>query len=330
MDRRDRPARWTWCRVTRRIGHSAWIGEVPDAAAGRTGDRPVGAAARTLEKHDLARETLDRYRELNLLYRASETIGACLDAADVPRLVLAEAQHVDPVRCGRGLLPASPGAPTGMPAGRPGAMTRRGLLVRGRPGRGWHGPRVARTSPSGRIATGAGRPARAGVPISCGDVVLGIVVLGRLADARAFTAGDEKLLLGLASQAGIALERASAARAGDAAPAARRGARRRAPNPAHLAAVGAAGHSRLALRRQLPAPRVRSEATSTTSSTRRSLGSGSAWSIADVTGKGVPAALMMAYSRAVLRAESMAGRAALTCSPTPTERSWRNGGRGCS
>ena len=30
--------------------------------------------------------------------------------------------------------------------------------------------------------------------------------------------------------------------------------------------------------------------------------------IADVTGKGVPAALMMAYSRAVVRAESMAGR----------------------
>ncbi len=32
------------------------------------------------------------------------------------------------------------------------------------------------------------------------------------------------------------------------------------------------------------------------------------FAIADVTGKGVPAALMMAYSRAVLRAESMAGR----------------------
>ncbi len=32
--------------------------------------------------------------------------------------------------------------------------------------------------------------------------------------------------------------------------------------------------------------------------------------IADVTGKGVPAALMMAYSRAVLRAQSMAGQLA--------------------
>ena len=29
---------------------------------------------------DLARETLERYREINLLYRASETIGASLDA----------------------------------------------------------------------------------------------------------------------------------------------------------------------------------------------------------------------------------------------------------
>ena len=39
----------------------------------------------------LGHETLDRYREINVLYRVGETIGASLAAAEIPNLLLSEA-----------------------------------------------------------------------------------------------------------------------------------------------------------------------------------------------------------------------------------------------
>jgi len=44
-----------------------------------------------LEKQDVVQETLERYREINLLYRIGEAIGACLEASEIPHLVLSEA-----------------------------------------------------------------------------------------------------------------------------------------------------------------------------------------------------------------------------------------------
>jgi hypothetical protein len=64
-------------------------------------------AAQTIETRDIARETLERYREINLLYQIGETIGSCLDAAEIPGMALAEAQRAIRAEAGTVLLPAS-------------------------------------------------------------------------------------------------------------------------------------------------------------------------------------------------------------------------------
>ncbi|HEY8168492.1 MAG TPA: PP2C family protein-serine/threonine phosphatase [Candidatus Limnocylindrales bacterium] len=264
-----------------------------------------------LEKHHLARETLDRYRELNLLYRASATIGACLDAADLPRLVLSEAQHAIPFDAGAVLLPVSPGVADWQPAGTTGREDTIANLLAAAADL----VDVARTTGRPDIAVWpdapAGRPATAiGVPIRVGDDVLGVVVLGRLAGARAFTAGDEKLMLGLAGEAGIALERASMQERET----------RRLQLEEELAV---ARRIQLTLLPSAP-PVIPGWRFAASYVAARQVG-GDFYDfivqavprqrlglvIGDVTGKGVPAALMMAYTRAVLRAESMADRAPL-------------------
>src|SRR4028118_992784 len=47
-----------------------------------------------LEKKTLARETLDKYKELNLIYNISERITACLDLKEVAKLVIDEARKL--------------------------------------------------------------------------------------------------------------------------------------------------------------------------------------------------------------------------------------------
>src|SRR4028119_1590027 len=47
-----------------------------------------------LEKKTLARETLDKYKELNLIYNISERITACLDLKEVAKLVIDEARRL--------------------------------------------------------------------------------------------------------------------------------------------------------------------------------------------------------------------------------------------
>jgi sigma-B regulation protein RsbU (phosphoserine phosphatase) len=231
---------------------------------------------------DLARETLDRYRELNLLYRASETIGASLDAEEIPRLMLGEAERVMPSDDATFLLgDAEPPAEW---------ASARSLID------------AVRTT---------GRPdyteSALCVPVRAGEKVLGVVVVGRSPGRRSFTASDEKLLLGLASETGVALERARL----------HEHETRRLQLEEELAV---AHRIQLTL---LPStvPAIAGWQFAATYRAARQVG-GDFYDflddardehrlgivIADVTGKGVPAALMMAYSRAVLRAESMAGR----------------------
>jgi len=66
------------------------------------GPRPAGAvasvlsyaAARETDKRALAREALDRYRELNLIYDLAEQIGATLEVDAVVRVAVAEASRL--------------------------------------------------------------------------------------------------------------------------------------------------------------------------------------------------------------------------------------------
>lgn len=66
------------------------------------GPRPAGsiaavlayAAARETDKRSLAREALDRYRELNLIYDLADEIGATLETDAVAQVAVAEASRI--------------------------------------------------------------------------------------------------------------------------------------------------------------------------------------------------------------------------------------------
>jgi len=248
------------------------------AAAGE----PAAAGDTQKLLRDLARETLERYREINVLYRASETIGASLDADEVPRLLIDEARRVIPFDA---------------------AVV---LVGEERPAAEW-APQQALIS----SVRSSGRPDYTDtalcVPLRAGEQVLGMMVVRRADAAKSFTAGDEKLLFGLASQAGVALERA----------------RMHLQETRRLQLEEELAVARRIQLTLLPAapPTVPGWSFAATYEAAREVG-GDFYDfldhalterrrlvivIADVTGKGVPAALMMAYSRAVLRAESMAG-----------------------
>jgi sigma-B regulation protein RsbU (phosphoserine phosphatase) len=235
--------------------------------------------------HDLARETLERYRELNVLYRASETIGASLDADEVPQLLINEAQRVIPSDSAVVLL--------GDTAPPPEWATAVSLIESVK--------HTQRPDYSDSAMC---------VPIRAGEKVLGVVVLGRGDGRKTFTAGDEKLLLGLAGQAGVALERA----------------RLHEQETIRLRLeeeLAVAHRIQLTLLPSHP-PVVDGWTFAATYQAARQVG-GDFYDfldlsvderrlglvIADVTGKGVPAALMMAYSRAVVRAQSMTGSSPL-------------------
>ena len=50
--------------------------------------------SRSMDSRELAQEVLERYREINLLYKIGETIGASLDPEVIPGLILKEAVQV--------------------------------------------------------------------------------------------------------------------------------------------------------------------------------------------------------------------------------------------
>ncbi len=158
------------------------------------------------EKRAIAQETLDRYREINLLYKISETISTNMDPAQIPGLVLAEANRIIPASVGMVALVGEL-ADELYPAAQFGDVQQTQALGALFP------------EPFAQVLS-AGRPAiftdlvSQGVPM--GPVVcaplrsqwraFGVILLGRPAGDLVFTAGEEKLLMALASQAAVAAE----------------------------------------------------------------------------------------------------------------------------
>jgi sigma-B regulation protein RsbU (phosphoserine phosphatase) len=160
------------------------------------------------EKRSLARETLERYREINLLYHLAERFGASLDEGEILQIVLAEARRVIPAVCGVVLLREAATDPMGMRASFGDRNNTRAVeslledLVRQNP---------MLRSPN--ILTNLGNPDRAletvlYAPLSIRAGFSGLVAVGRYAGQPEFTAGEMKLLLALAGHAAIAVETA--------------------------------------------------------------------------------------------------------------------------
>lgn len=167
----------------------------------------------------LAREALDRYREINLLYRIHETIGASLDLDEVIRRVLTESTHTIHADGGSVLLPDDL---TGQlraygSAGLDIARAEQWLIDQAL------STKVFQTGKS-RILNDVqecfcpSKPGEAQLtsllcsPLKANEQVLGVITLARTQVGAMFTAGDVKLLNALASQAGIAIANAKQVR----------------------------------------------------------------------------------------------------------------------
>jgi serine phosphatase RsbU (regulator of sigma subunit) len=160
-----------------------------------------------LEKRKVAAEALERYREINLMYRVSETIGTLLDVEKIPGLVLEESKRA--IRADAGAvflydgddasfqLKASFGldcCPQSLYEVAPGAL-----------GAAWQSDRPAIVTD---FAFDIDYRALLWAPLKTQDHVLGGIVLGRALAQPVFTASDEKLLMALARQAAVAVDNA--------------------------------------------------------------------------------------------------------------------------
>lgn len=160
----------------------------------------------TLEARELAQETLDRYREINLLYRMAETVGISLDPDEIPRLILEEAAHVIQADVGAVVLEGGAQACTLYDVAASSRLLEEIVLV---------ATPDSLTEPRSGILTTDQLPSyvqRLGsvlcVPMKVHERYVGSVNLGRLVGQPVFTAGDQKLLLALSGQAGAAIENA--------------------------------------------------------------------------------------------------------------------------
>jgi serine phosphatase RsbU (regulator of sigma subunit) len=168
------------------------------------------AAAESLVRRDLAATALDDLRELSLLARLSDTIGASLEAAEIARILLAEI--VRALRPNAGLI-LPPGTNCKMPSawtarlaaiGTPDALDELALagadLVE----------RLAIAPEPGLEARGEGRfGSILAAPMQTPRGNQGVVVLGRAQGDHEFTARELKHLSALAGQSAVALERAA-------------------------------------------------------------------------------------------------------------------------
>jgi serine phosphatase RsbU (regulator of sigma subunit) len=261
-----------------------------------------------IEKQDVAQETLERYREINLLYQIGETIGACLDSTQIPLLVLSETKRVIRSEVGAVLLPEQEGQSEFEIQASYGDSHLVKALVREAQPLVDQIRRETRPDISAASRIDLDRmSAILATPIKTQGQIHGVVLLGRLAGQSAFTASDEKLVLALASQAAIAVERVRLYQ--------------QEIQQQRLEKELAVGRQiQLSL---LPAtyPELPGWDFAAIYQAARQVGgdlydffelpnddSQLGLLIADVTGKGVPAALFMAFSRAIIRTEAATSR----------------------
>lgn len=188
----------------------------------RVAGTPKGAAAAELlsamlatevERRDLVKETLSKYREINLLYDITEKLAASLDPRDVAELAIGETLKMVPADNASLLL-------FDEKSGRLRAIAGIGLEVESKEaveeGRGISGSVIA--SGKAEIVNDVGSDTRyaAGeellrslicAPLRLKDRVIGVVNMGR-SNGTGFTAEDLKLLSAITLQTAAAIENA--------------------------------------------------------------------------------------------------------------------------
>ncbi len=210
------------------VGEAGSLGSkrVPVLLEGRPlgwvcGDPGAGAVASLLgllarfaqERRALARETLEKYKEIHLFYRMSERMAERLDVSGVAELVLEEARRTIPATGGSVMLMDLESLDLKIVAGfgggqaprtalRPGVGIAGHVLVSGRAEVINHVPSDPRFQP-GR---GSGMALMC-VPLRCKDRVRGVINMSHQEGVE-YRAADLQLLTALASQASSAIENA--------------------------------------------------------------------------------------------------------------------------
>jgi len=251
----------------------------------------------------LARETLARYREVNLLYRLAGRFGASFDVDEILRLALAEAQRLIRADCGLVWLADGQGQAQPVEFGPP--ETVRALEI-------FSGGRL-QTDPllsepaivTGRDNLGEGLAAVLYAPLRVRGDLLGLLALAKTAGQPEFSAGDEKLLAALGGQAAGAIEKAMLHRQD-----------LQHQQIAHELAIGQRIQRSLLPKHM---PEIPGWEFATCYRAANQVGgdfydifplpgetdcggiSRYGLAIADVTGKGIPAALMMAFAQGIMR-----------------------------
>ena len=190
---------------SRRVGTLVIRGQLPDAndAVERSLHRLIALLlSKTHEARELAREALEGYRELNLLYRVIDTIGRSHDARTLPQLVLDEARHV--IAADAGLVTLGDVAASFGDAGTVAALQE---ALHGVIDDLWN--RDGSAILTGLAGDGGAWGSVLWAPLRTGERVLGGIVLGRRASETVFTAGDEKLLMALGAPSALALQNAN-------------------------------------------------------------------------------------------------------------------------
>jgi GAF domain len=173
------------------------------------------AAAREADKRSLAREALDRYRELNLVYDLAETLSGLRSVAAIGQAALAEVARMRGEGAGF-LLLADPetgrlSAPDGVPAG-PLNHIGHGVGLVG--GLGSGEPAIVNDVGADPRASPAERPLGALIvaPLRGRGVAIGAI--GAATDGpHEYEAGDLKVLTAIASLTGPAIDQARASEA---------------------------------------------------------------------------------------------------------------------
>jgi serine phosphatase RsbU (regulator of sigma subunit) len=169
--------------------------------------------AKEVERRALATEVLNLYREVNLIYSFSEKLAALLDVERVARLTLEEARHLITATDGALLLIDESGDKLD-------TIAAFGSEMSGLPSYKKAGGILGAIASSGvaeivndvpvdprRIVRDTKVQALIAAPLKVGERVLGVIALGSTA-AFSYTAGELKLLNTLALQTATAIENA--------------------------------------------------------------------------------------------------------------------------
>jgi len=303
---------------------AGWVSGAPPAEA--VASLLAHLLSKESERKALGAEVLHLYREVNLIYSFSEKLTALLDLDRVAQLTLEEARHLIPASDGALMLLDEPAGVLAPVAGFGGVLPHLPGIVRGE-------GVIGAVASSGiaeivndldadprRIREGTGIRALLCAPLRVGERVIGVIALGSATPA-AYTAAELKLLNTLALQTATAIENARlfertihAAREREALLAAnkemevaRAGFERELELAARIQAdlfppamPSLAGYDLAA--RNRPARRCGGDYYDALPIADADGGARMLLCVADVSGKGMPAALLMSHMQATLRA----------------------------